>query len=133
MGVDAREFPGGLLRLDPLCLCRASFLMTFAMGGVPHAGSWQPAELLGKPIPCVSQQKMVALSKSLTEKSLIKELFTGLRQLTRNSGSPKDWHHNAQQEVRPQVRHIHCSFKKWFNTFLLLSSKFLLRPSPIRI
>ena len=33
MGVDAREFPGGLLRLDP-----ASFLMTFAMGGVPYSG-----------------------------------------------------------------------------------------------
>ena len=24
-----------------LCICRASFLMTFAMGGVPHAGSQQ--------------------------------------------------------------------------------------------
>ena len=23
-----------------LCICRASFLMTFATGGVPHAGSW---------------------------------------------------------------------------------------------
>ena len=38
MGVDARGFPGGLLRLNPaFALCRASFLMTFAMGGVPHA------------------------------------------------------------------------------------------------
>ena len=35
MGVDAQGFPG-LLRLDPVC--RASFLMTFAMGGVPHSG-----------------------------------------------------------------------------------------------
>ena len=24
-----------------LCVCRASFLMTFATGGVPHASSWQ--------------------------------------------------------------------------------------------
>ena len=37
MGVDARGFPGG----TPLCVCRASFLMTFAMGRVPHAGPQQ--------------------------------------------------------------------------------------------
>ena len=43
MGVDARGFPGGLLRLDPaFAVCRASFLMTFAMGGVPHAGPQHP-------------------------------------------------------------------------------------------
>ena len=28
-----------------LCVCQASFLMTFAMGGVPHAGPQQPANL----------------------------------------------------------------------------------------
>ena len=39
MGVDARE-QGGFLRLDPaFAYAEASFLMTFAMGGVPHAGS----------------------------------------------------------------------------------------------
>ena len=33
---------GGFLRLDPaFAYAEASFLMTFAMGGVPHAGSWQ--------------------------------------------------------------------------------------------
>ena len=33
---------GGLLRLDlAFAHAEASFLMTFAMGGVPHAGSWQ--------------------------------------------------------------------------------------------
>ena len=38
MGVDAWE--QGFLRLDPaLVYAEASFLMTFAMGGVPHAGS----------------------------------------------------------------------------------------------
>ena len=41
MGVDARGFPGGLLRLDPAFACGASFLMTFATGRAPHAGSWQ--------------------------------------------------------------------------------------------
>ena len=29
-----------------LCVCQASFLMTFAMGGVPHAGSWHPPAIL---------------------------------------------------------------------------------------
>ena len=42
MGVDARGFPGGLLRLGShLCVCRASFLMTFATGRVPHSGPQQ--------------------------------------------------------------------------------------------
>ena len=41
-GVDARENPGGHLRLDPaFAFCQAPFLMTFAMGGIPHAGSRQ--------------------------------------------------------------------------------------------
>ena len=32
---------GGFLRLNPtFAYAKASFLMTFAMGGVPHAGSW---------------------------------------------------------------------------------------------
>ena len=40
--VDARENPGGHLRLDPaFAFCQAPFLMTFAMGGIPHAGSRQ--------------------------------------------------------------------------------------------
>ena len=33
-----RGFPEAWSRL---CVCQASFLMTFAMVGVPHAGSWQ--------------------------------------------------------------------------------------------
>ena len=42
MGVDAQGFPGGHLRLDPtFALCRASFLMIFATGGVPHSGPQQ--------------------------------------------------------------------------------------------
>ena len=41
-GVDARESPGGPLRPDPaFAFCQASFLMTFATGGIPHAGSRQ--------------------------------------------------------------------------------------------
>ena len=45
-GVDAREFPGGPLRLNPtFAVCQASFLMTFATGGVPYAGSQQPSIL----------------------------------------------------------------------------------------
>ena len=36
---------GGLLRLDPaFAYAEASFLMTFAMGGVPHAGSRQVSD-----------------------------------------------------------------------------------------
>ena len=39
MGVDAQG-TGGFLRLDPaFAYAEASFLMTFATGGVPHAGS----------------------------------------------------------------------------------------------
>ena len=39
MGVDARGFPGGTPEArSRLCICRASFLMTFATGGVPHSG-----------------------------------------------------------------------------------------------
>ena len=41
-GVDARESPGGPLRPDPaFAFCQAPFLMTFAMGGIPHSGSRQ--------------------------------------------------------------------------------------------
>ena len=48
MGVDAREFPGELLRLDPaFCVCRASFLMTFARGGAPAQGNWLFRKSLG--------------------------------------------------------------------------------------
>ena len=33
---------GGFLRLDyAFAYAKASFLMTFAMGGVPHTGSWK--------------------------------------------------------------------------------------------
>ena len=36
-----RKFQGELLKPDhALVFCQASFLMTFAMGGIPHAGSW---------------------------------------------------------------------------------------------
>ena len=40
-GVDAQE-QGVFLRLNPtFAYAKASFLMTFATGGVPHAGSQQ--------------------------------------------------------------------------------------------
>ena len=36
-----RKLQGELLKPDhALVFCQASFLMTFAMGGIPHAGSW---------------------------------------------------------------------------------------------
>jgi len=39
MGVDAQGFPEGTPEArSRLCVCQASFLMTFAMGRVPHAG-----------------------------------------------------------------------------------------------
>ena len=39
-GVDVQENPGGTPEArSRLCVCLASFLMTFAMGGIPHAGS----------------------------------------------------------------------------------------------
>ena len=42
MGVDAQESSGGPLRPDlTFVFCQAPFLMTFATGGIPHAGSWQ--------------------------------------------------------------------------------------------
>ena len=42
MGVDARGVPGTPEAQSRLCVCRASFLMTFAMGGVPHSGPQHP-------------------------------------------------------------------------------------------
>ena len=50
MGVDARGFPGGLLRLN---VCRASFLMTFAMGGVPHSGPQQGSVVIAQELNCL--------------------------------------------------------------------------------
>ena len=39
-GVDAQENPGGTSEArSRLCVCQASFLMIFATGGIPHAGS----------------------------------------------------------------------------------------------
>ena len=41
-GVDVQENPGGTPEArSRLWFCRASFLMTFATGGIPHAGSQQ--------------------------------------------------------------------------------------------
>ena len=39
LGVDARESPGGPLRPDLTFALSGLFLMTFAMGGILHAGS----------------------------------------------------------------------------------------------
>ena len=42
-----RKFQGEPLKPDHvLAFCQASFLMTFAMGGIPHAGSWQSSNHL---------------------------------------------------------------------------------------
>ena len=42
-GVDVQENPGGTPEArSHLCVFQASFLMTFAMGRIPHAGSRQP-------------------------------------------------------------------------------------------
>ena len=39
------KIQGGPLRPDPaFAFCQAPFLMTFATGGIPHAGSWQCGE-----------------------------------------------------------------------------------------
>ena len=44
-GVDVQENPGGTPEPDhTFAFCRVSFLMTFAMGGIPHAGSRHPGE-----------------------------------------------------------------------------------------
>ena len=40
-GVDARESPGGPSRPDLAFALSGFFLMTFATGGIPHAGSQQ--------------------------------------------------------------------------------------------
>ena len=46
-GVDVQENPGGTPEArSHLCVFQASFLMTFAMGRIPHAGSWQNGALL---------------------------------------------------------------------------------------
>ena len=42
LGVDVQENPGGAPEARScLCICQASFLMTFATGRIPHAGSRQ--------------------------------------------------------------------------------------------
>ena len=44
-GVDVQENPGGTPEArSRLCVCLASFLMTFAMGRIPRAGSQQMTE-----------------------------------------------------------------------------------------
>ena len=41
-GVDVQENSGGTLKLDhAFAFCLASFLMTIAVGGIPHDGSRQ--------------------------------------------------------------------------------------------
>ena len=41
-GIDVQENPGGTPEARScLCVRQASFLMTFATGGIPHAGSRQ--------------------------------------------------------------------------------------------
>ena len=47
---------GGFLRLDPaFAYAEASFLMTFAMGGVPHTGSRDQSEwLLSKSLQAIN-------------------------------------------------------------------------------
>ena len=46
-GVDVQENPGGTPEArSHLCVFQASFLMTFALGRIPHAGSWQNGALL---------------------------------------------------------------------------------------
>ena len=40
-GIDVQENPGGTPEArSRLCISQASFLMTFATGRIPHAGSW---------------------------------------------------------------------------------------------
>ena len=46
LGVDVQENPGGTPEVrSRLCVCLASFLITFATGGIPHVGSWQSTEV----------------------------------------------------------------------------------------
>ena len=60
MGVDARGFPAKAR--SRLCVCRASFLMTFATGGVPHSGPQQQG--LNSPVLCLLCWKVYFLSLS---------------------------------------------------------------------
>jgi len=54
-GQMLRKTQGEPLKPDhAFAFCRASFLMTFAMGGIPHAGSWQ--ESLSQSRTCVNAQ-----------------------------------------------------------------------------
>ena len=48
---------GSILRLDPaFAYAKASFLMTFAMSGVPHTGSWHKAfQLIGGSVKTATQ------------------------------------------------------------------------------
>ena len=49
-----RKFQGEPLKPDhALAFCQASFLMTFATGGIPHAGSWQSSTPRPGPAPRV--------------------------------------------------------------------------------
>ena len=48
MGVDARGFPGGLLRLDPAFVYVEP--PSFATGGVPHSGPQQTSDYVHMPV-----------------------------------------------------------------------------------
>ena len=60
MGVDAREFSKGTPEAKSrLFVCRASFLMTFAMGGGPHTGSLHQPTPVFLPGESQGQQSLV--------------------------------------------------------------------------
>ena len=59
-----RGFPEAWSRL---CLCQASFLMTFAMGGVPHAGPWHFSVQEIKPVNSKGNQSWIFIGRTEAE------------------------------------------------------------------
>ena len=57
-----RGFPEAWSRL---CVCQASFLMTFAMGGVPHAGPRHSTTSISRTLPVCMLTKALQLQPTL--------------------------------------------------------------------